>query len=97
MSLLRETLQQRREEIITVASRHRAVNIRLFGSVARGDDNAASDIDMLVDFLPGSSLLDQVALIQELSDKLQCKVDVVSTRALNPHLRDSILEESIQL
>lgn len=94
---LREKIQQQREEIIQVAGRHRAVNIRLFGSVARGDENEASDIDMLVDFLPGASLLDQVALIHDLSDKLQRKVDVVSTRALNPHLREDILKEAVQL
>jgi len=94
---LREKIQQQREEIIQVAGRHRAVNIRLFGSVARGDENEASDIDMLVDFLPGASLIDQVALIHDLSDKLQRKVDVVSTRALNPHLRENILKESIQI
>lgn len=94
---LREKIQQQREEIIQVAGRHRAVNVRLFGSVARGDENEASDIDMLVDFLPGASLLDQVALIHDLSDKLQRKVDVVSTRALNPHLREDILKEAIQI
>lgn len=97
MSLLREKLQQQRHEIIKVASRHRAVNVRIFGSVARGDECDTSDIDMLVDFLPGASLIDQVALIQDLSDQLQRKVDVVSTRALNPHLRDNVLKESIQL
>ena len=94
---LREKIQQQREEIIQVAGRHRAVNVRLFGSVARGDENEASDIDMLVDFLPGASLLDQVALIHDLSNKLQRKVDVVSTRALNPHLREDILKEAIQI
>ncbi len=94
---LREKIQQQREEIIQVAGRHRAVNVRLFGSVARGDENEASDIDMLVDFLPGASLIDQVALIQDLSDKLQRKVDVVSTRALNPHVREDILKEAIQI
>ncbi len=97
MHTLREKIQQQREEIIQVAGRHRAVNIRLFGSVARGDENESSDIDMLVDFLPGASLLDQVALIQDLSDKLQRKVDVVSTRALNHHLREDILKEAIQI
>ena len=97
MHTLREKIQQQREEIIEVAGRHRAVNVRLFGSVARGEEHEISDIDMLVDFLPGASLLDQVALIQDLSDKLQRKVDVVSTRALNPHLREDILKEAIKI
>ena len=94
---LREKIQQQREEIIQVAGQHRAVNVRLFGSVARGEESEVSDIDMLVDFLPGASLLDQVALMQDLSDQLKRQVDVVSTRALNPHLREDILKEAIQI
>ena len=94
---LYKTLHQQRDEIIRVANRYRAVNVRLFGSVVRGEDTESSDIDLLVDFLPDASLLDQVALIQDLSEKFQRKVDVVSSRALNPHLRDAILEESTPL
>ena len=58
MSRLYEKLQQEKETILTTANRHRATNVRLFGSVVRGEEHDASDIDFLVDFLPGSTLLD---------------------------------------
>ena len=80
--------------ITEVAKRHHAVNLRLFGSVARGEENEQSDIDLLVDFLPGSTLLDQVDLIEELSRFFGRRVDVVSTRALNKHLREIVFKEA---
>ena len=72
-------------------------NIRLFGSVARGEDHADSDIDFLVDFQPGATLFDQVGLIDELTRRLGHKVDVVSSRGLNPHLSQRILREAVKL
>lgn len=68
-----------------------------FDSVIRGEEREDSDIDLLVDFLPGSTLLDQVGLIDTLSGKLGRKVDVVSERALNKYLRHRILQEAIAL
>jgi predicted nucleotidyltransferase len=97
MAHLIETLRQRREEIIVIARQHRADNIRLFGSVARGDERLDSDVDFLVDFQPGSTLFDQIALIEELSNKLGRKIDVISSRALNRHLAQKIKQESIAL
>lgn len=97
MGLLYEQLQQEKELILTIAKRHHAANVRLFGSVARGDEHEKSDVDFLVDFLPGSTLFDQIDLISELTKKLGCKVDVVSARALNKHLRQRILDEAISL
>lgn len=92
-----ELLQREKKDILQIAARCRAENLRLFGSAARGDDHEGSDIDLLVDFLPGSTLLDQITLIDELSAKFGRKVDVVSARALNKHLRQSILNEAINL
>ena len=92
-----ELLQREKKDILQIAARCRAENLRLFGSVARGDDHGESDIDLLVDFLPGSTLLDQVTLIEELSAKFDRKFDVVSARALNKHLRQIILDEAINL
>lgn len=97
MARLIEKLRQEREEILAIATRYHADNIRLFGSVARGEDRSDSDIDFLVDFQPGSTLLDQVALIDELSNKLGRKVDVVSSRALNRHLSQKIQQEAVAL
>jgi uncharacterized protein len=66
-------------------------------SVIRGEEREGSDIDLLVDFLPGSTLLDQVSLIDALSTKLGRKVDVVSERALNKYLRQRVLQEAVAL
>jgi hypothetical protein len=97
MGTLYDSITCDRQVILEIARRHRAANVRLFGSVARGEEQEGSDVDFLVDFLPGTTLLDQVGLIQELSKKLDCKVDVVSARALNKHLRQRVLDEAIQL
>lgn len=97
MARLIETIRQERESILEIASRYHARNVRLFGSVARGDEQSDSDIDFLVDFQPGSTLLDQVGLIDALSSKLGRKVDVVSTRALNRHMSREILKEAVNL
>lgn len=97
MAHLIDTLRQHREEIIVIARQHRADNIRLFGSAARGDERLDSDIDFLVDFQPGSTLFDQIGLIEELSNKLGRKIDVISSRALNRHLAQKIKQEAIVL
>jgi len=97
MARLIEKLRQDRESIITIATRYHAENVRLFGSVSRGDDRSDSDIDFLVDFQPGSTLFDHVALIEELTSKLDRKVDVVSSRALNKHLSKRVLKEAVAL
>ncbi len=97
MTELYEKLQQQRASILDIAKHYRATNIRVFGSVVRGEAREDSDIDLLVDFLPGSTLLDQVGLINALSVTLGRKVDVVSERALNKHLRHRVLQEAIAL
>lgn len=97
MARLIETLRQEKESILEIAFKYHAGNVRLFGSVARGDEQADSDIDFLVDFHPGSTLFDQVGLIDALSIKLGRKVDVVSARALNRHLSRIILKEAVAL
>ncbi|WP_225073898.1 nucleotidyltransferase family protein [Desulfuromonas sp. CSMB_57] len=97
MGSLLDNLVRNKEDILAIARRYHAANVRLFGSVARGEDQEESDIDLLVDFLPGSTLLDQVGLMQELSSKLERRVDVVSARALNKHLRQRVLNEAVPL
>ena len=92
-----EILQRQKANIIEIASHYHAANIRVFGSVVRGEEREDSDIDLLVDFLPGSTLLDQVGLIDELSAALGRKVDIVSERALNKYLRQQVLQEAIAL
>ena len=97
MTELYEMLQQQKIGILDIANHYHAVNIRVFGSVIRSEEREDSDIDLLVDFLPDSTLLDQVGLIDALSTKLGRKVDIISERALNKYLRQRILQEAVAL
>jgi uncharacterized protein len=94
---LYKKLQQQKASVLDIANHYHAINVRVFGSVLRGEEREDSDIDLLVDFLPGSTLLDQVGLIDALSAKLGRKVDVVSERALNKYLRQRVLQEAVAL
>lgn len=85
------------DEIRRAAERHGAREVRLFGSLVRGEVAAESDVDLLVRMDAGRSLLDRIALIHELEDLLHCPVDVVNERALHPLLRDRVLSEAIPL
>jgi predicted nucleotidyltransferase len=85
------------ESIRTIAASHGATNLRLFGSRLRGDAGPRSDLDLLVDFEPGRSLFDLIDLKQELEERLGCAVDIVTERALNPHLCNHILAEAVPL
>jgi predicted nucleotidyltransferase len=87
-------LQQKRNDILRIAAQHGARNLRVFGSVARGDDHAQSDVDLLVDMDPDRSLLDMVGLGQNLEELLDRRVDVLTGASLHPALRDRILAES---
>jgi len=87
-------LEREREEVMRAAARHFASNIRVFGSVARGEDGPDSDIDLLVDFAPQASLLDLIALKHELEQLLQRRTDVVTANGVSPFLRQRILDEA---
>ncbi len=88
---------QRREEILSLAKRYHAGDVRVFGSVARGDNTEASDVDVLINTRPGCSLLDLGGLLEELQDLLNCRVDLVTEDGLKPRLRDRVLREAIPL
>ena len=79
---------------MTIAARYGASNVRLFGSVARGDDRPQSDVDLLVEMAPGRSLLDLVGLCQDLESLLKRTVDVLTDASLHPALRERILAEA---
>jgi predicted nucleotidyltransferase len=96
MSPLRGLVSARREQVMAVAARHHANRVRIFGSVARGDDRPDSDIDLLVDFAPDSSLFDLMRMARELEELLGHPVDVVSTGGLKDRDRH-ILAESVDL
>jgi len=88
---------ERRGEILRLAERHGARNLRVFGSVARGEAGEASDVDLLVDWEPGRSLLDHVGLVQDLQELLGVKVHVGTERSLHWYVRDRILREATPL
>ncbi len=90
-------LQEYREQILDLARRHGARNVRVFGSLARGEGGDSSDLDLLVTLGEGRSLLDLVGLKQDLEDLVHRPVDVVTERALSPYLRERILSEAVPL
>jgi hypothetical protein len=93
-----EELRSRyRHQILTLAAQRGAHNVRVFGSVARGEQQAGSDVDILVDFEPGRSLFDLTGLWLDLEKALGCKVDVVSSRGLRPRLASEILRNAVSL
>lgn len=94
---LEQLLKDKREEIVRLAAKHGASNVRVFGSVARGEARTGSDIDLLVEVRPGMSLLDHAALTLALEEALGCRVDVVNDRALKQRLREQVLKEAIPL
>jgi uncharacterized protein len=92
-----EVLKEKREEILRIAARHGASNVRVFGSVARGEADAQSDIDLLVELERGRSLLDHAALMLDLESLLGRRVDVATERGLKPLIREHILREAVRL
>jgi len=92
-----DLLREKRTEILQVAAEHGAYNVRIFGSVARGAADEASDFDFLVDMEPGRSLLDLGGLLMDLQDLLGCPVDVVTERGLRKRIRDQVLKEAVAL
>lgn len=93
-----ETLvREKRDEILRLAARHGASNVRVFGSVARREADSQSDIDFLVEMDPGRSLLDLGGLQYELERLLGHPVDVVSERGLKERLRDRVPREAAPL
>ena len=92
-----QLLTGKREEILRIAAQHGARNVRVFGSVARGEEGPDSDVDLLVEFDADRSLLDHVALVQDLEDLLGKKVHVTTKDALHWYIRDRVLEQAVPL
>jgi len=92
-----DLLKDKRDEILRIAARHGAYNVRVFGSAARGEARPDSDIDFLVELAPDRSLFDLGGLLMELQDVLGCEVDVVTEKGLHWYIRDRILSEARSL
>ena len=86
-----------REKILQLAEQYGARQVRVFGSVARRQDDAESDIDFLVDMEPGRSLFDLGGLLIDLEKLLNSKVDVVTERGLKERIRDRVVNEAVLL
>jgi uncharacterized protein len=94
---LRFMLEQKREKILEIAAQYGAYDLRIFGSVARGEDDEMSDIDILVNMEPGRSLMDLGGFLYDLQNLLGSKVDVVTENGLRPRIRETILNEAVPL
>lgn len=92
-----ELLHAHRADVLRIAARHGASAVRVFGSVARGEADDASDIDFLVELAPGRSLFDLGALQADLEDLLGRRVDVVTERGLRPRVRAQVLRDLVPL
>ena len=89
-----ELLHEKREEILRIAARRGAYNVRIFGSVARGEAGPDSDVDFLVELEPSRSLLDLGGLLMDLQDLLECEVDVLTEAGLRDRIRQRVLSEA---
>ena len=95
--LTRQTLREKREAILEIARRYGASDVRIFGSVARGDSDENSDLDLVVRLDRGRTLLDQGGLLMELREFLQMKVDVVTEGALTGRFGEVVRGEAVPL
>ena len=92
-----DLLKGKREEIVRIAALYGARNVRVLGSVARGEAGPDSDLDLLVEMAPGRTLLDLIAIEQDLEDLLGRKVEVLTEAAVSPYMREAVLREAVRL
>ena len=92
-----DLLKEKRGQILRLAARRGARNLRVFGSVARGEAGPTSDVDFLVEMEPGRSLFDLGGLLMDLEALLGCRVDLVTERGLKERIRDRVLQEAVPI
>jgi predicted nucleotidyltransferase len=94
---IEELLMPYREEILRIATQYGAYNVKVFGSVARGEATVDSDVDFLVEIEPQRTLLDQIGLMQSLEELLQRKVDLAEPENLHASIQQRVLLEAVPL
>jgi hypothetical protein len=94
---IEELLHEKREEILQIAARHGARNVRVFGSVARGEADERSDVDLLIDLGPERTPWFPGGLIVDLENLLRRNVDIATVAALRPRIRERVLREAVPL
>jgi predicted nucleotidyltransferase/uncharacterized protein with HEPN domain len=94
---LKQMLYENRDEILTLAEQNGIANVRIFGSVVRGEADSKSDIDLLVDVVPGRTLFDLGEFLADLQSLLGHDVDVVTEKSLNSYMRERVMKEAIPL
>ncbi len=92
-----QLLGDKRQDILRLAAQHGATNVRVFGSLARGEARPDSDVDILITLDPDRSLLDLIALQQDLADLLNCNVDVVTEASVSPYIWPQVLRDAVAL
>jgi len=94
---IQELLNNHREQILSLAAKYGASDVRVFGSFARGTADENSDVDFLVNLAPGRSLFDLGGLLYELQQLIGRRVDVVTPTGLRPRIRDRVLREAVPI
>ena len=94
---LDELRRSKRDEILRIAATHGASNVRVFGSLARGEGSPTSDIDFLVDMDPVRSLMDLGGLLMDLQEMLPARVDVATEKMLRPKIRERAMRDAVPL
>ena len=97
LSKIIQRIQIKRSAILHLAQTYGATNLRIFGSVARGEDTSTSDLDLLIDLEPNRSLFDLGGLAMDLQDLLGCPVDIVTEKGLKQRIRTRVMQEAINL
>ncbi len=94
---LNDLLREKREDILRLAKEYGAYNVRIFGSIARGEADEKSDIDLLVDMEEGRTLFDLGGLLMDLQEMLHCKVDVATEKILRDRIKERVLKDAIPI
>ena len=94
---IHQVIEEKREQILAIAARYGARNVRIFGSVARGEADEESDVEFVVEFDESASLMDHAAMLLERQELLGRRVDIAPEKCLRPRVRERVLGEAVPL